>query len=91
MTGGDTEPGGPPATGGKEALGRLVVDDALGELDEVIAARVEPASLTCVLHRGQDQAREGSDDRDDDQELDEGEGRAASRFRVVGFQSHFPR
>ena len=50
-----------------------MVDEAFGELDEIIAAGVEPTRLTRVLHGRQDQPRERADDRDDDQHLDEGE------------------
>ena len=53
------------------------MDEAFGELDKIIAARVEPTRLTRVLHGRQDQPRESADDRDDDQHLDEGESAAA--------------
>ena len=74
MPGGDSEPAGAPAAGRKEAIGGLVVDEAFGELDEVISARIEPCGLTRALHSGQDQPRERADDRYDDQEFDESEG-----------------
>ena len=70
MAGCDPEPGGAPAAGGKEALRGLVVDEAFGELDEIIAAGVKPTRLTRVLHGRQDQPRERADDRDDDQHFD---------------------
>ena len=76
MAGGNAQPGGAPAAGGKEALGGLMVDEALGELDEVIAAGVETPRLARALHGGQDQPRERADDRNDDQHLDESEGAA---------------
>ena len=49
-----------------------MVNEAFGELDEVISARIEPCRLTRALHGGQDQARKRANDRNDDQELDEG-------------------
>ena len=55
-----------------------MVNEAFGELDEIIAAGVHPTRFTCALHGGQDQARQRADDRDDDQHLDEGEGTAAT-------------
>jgi hypothetical protein len=53
-----------------------MVDETFGELNEIIAAGVEPTRFARALHRRQDQARERADDRYDDQHLDEGEGAA---------------
>jgi hypothetical protein len=63
-----------------------MVDESFGELDEIIAAGVEPTRLTRALHGRQDQARERADDRDDDQHLDEGEGTATNRVSAGGIQ-----
>lgn len=63
-----------------------MVDEAFGELDEIIAAGVEPTRLTRVLHGRQYQPCQRADDRDDDEHLDEGEGTAANHASAYGIQ-----
>ena len=58
-----------------------MVNESLGELDEIIAACVEPTRLPRTLHGGQDQARERADDRNNHEQLHEGE--AAAGFVTV--------
>ena len=60
-----------------------MVDESLGEMNEVIAASVETTRLARTLHGGQDQARERADDRDDHEHLDEGEGAFVKHVNIA--------
>ena len=65
-----------------------MVDEAFGELDEIITARVETTRFAGTLHGGQNQPRERADDRNDHEHLHEGEG---TSFLIVVSIHHVDR
>ena len=67
-----------PAPGGERVVGVVVAVQGQADLLQVVDALGPPRRLACGLDGGQEQGDQDADDRDDHQELDQREGRAAS-------------